>query len=264
MIVATAKITADYIHRENVDSNKVVYLIQDFENWGCSNESVYSSYQYGFKNVAISKRLVDIVKNKAGVSCLHLPDGIDTECFRIFNPIEKRPIHSIAMMYRKSKRKGYPDGLAVLKKLRETYPDLVAVMFGVDEKPENLPEWVQYEYRADQTKLSVIYNSVRVFLCSSLQEGYGLTGLESMACGCALVSTDTLGVHEYAVNGQTASIVPISDIEAMYEKVCELFEDEELLIRRTSQSANEAKKYGVELMAKRFDDILGKIEVHNV
>lgn len=85
-----------------------------------------------------------------------------------------------------------------------------------------------------------------------------------MYCGCVLVSTDTPGIHEYAVNGQTASIVPISDIEAMYEKVCELFEDEELLIRRTSQSANEAKKYGVELMAKRFDDILGKIEVHNV
>ncbi len=264
VVVATAKITADYIHRENINPKKVIYLIQDFENWGCSEESVYSSYQYGYMNVAISKRLVDIVKTKAGVPCQYLPDGIDTGCFKIFNPIEKRPLHSIAMMYRKSTRKGYPDGLAVLKKLKKTYSDLDVVVFGVDKRPEDLPEWVKYRYRANPEQVSAIYNSVRVFLCSSLQEGYGLTGLESMACGCALVSTDTMGVHEYAIDGQTASIVPVSDIEEMHKKVCELFEDEELLVRRTKQSANEAQKYGVELMGQRFESMLMKVEIDNV
>lgn len=41
-------------------------------------------------------------------------------------------------------------------------------------------------------------NHARVFLCTSRQEGFGLTGLESIFCGCVLVTTDCRGIREYA------------------------------------------------------------------
>ncbi len=36
LVVATAKITADDLRRAGIAPGKVLYLIQDFENWGCS------------------------------------------------------------------------------------------------------------------------------------------------------------------------------------------------------------------------------------
>lgn len=255
VVVATAKITADYIFRENVEPKKVIYLIQDFENWGCDDDEVYKTYQYGYTNTAISKRLVKLVEQNSTSECIHMPDGIDTDNFKCITPVTKRREHSLAMMYRNSPRKGWPDGLAVLKKLKQKYPDLVAVVFGVDKKPIDMPGWIEYIYRADQKILAEIYNRVRVFLSTSLQEGYGLTGLESMACGCALVSTDTLGVHEYAVNEQSASIVPIGSVEELAKSVEELFANEKLLTQRSMNGLLIAEQFGLGVTGKRFEEL---------
>lgn len=262
LIVATAKITADYLYREKINPERVIYLIQDFENWGCSDEEVYRSYNYGYKNIAISKQLLQIVEKATGKECFYLPDGIDTDCFKVINPLKSRARHSLAMMYRNSLRKGYQDGLKVFQQLKNRYPDLKGYMFGVDRRPKEFPDWINFEYRADQKKLTEIYNQVRVFLSPSLQEGYGLTGLESMACGCALVSTDTQGVHEYAENNITASIVPVSDVNGMVKKITELFENERLLEQRSKAGQQHATELSVDKMGERFrkmvDEFVGK------
>lgn len=255
LVVATAKITADDLRRAGIAPGKVLYLIQDFENWGCSAEEVYRSYRYGYRNMAISRQLLQIVEEASGQKAEYLPDGIDTDCFRVTVPVEQRPRHSIAMMYRDSWRKGYPDGLAVLKRLKEQYPDLECCLFGVDPRPADLPGWARFVYRADQQTLAGIYNGARVYLSPSLQEGYGLTGLESMACGCALVSTDTLGVHEYAEDGVTASIVPVGDVEAMAQKASELFEQEDRLLARSREGCRRAQQLSLRAMGARFETI---------
>ena len=61
LVVATAKITADDLRRAGIAPGKVLYLIQDFENWGCSAEEVYRSYRYSCRNMAISRQLLQIV-----------------------------------------------------------------------------------------------------------------------------------------------------------------------------------------------------------
>ena len=65
-------------------------------------------------------------------------------------------------------------------------------------------------------------------MCTSVKEGFGLPGLEAMACGCALVTTDFDGAKEYAVNNKNALVSPIKDVDAMYQNVIKLFEDENL------------------------------------
>ena len=66
-----------------------------------------------------------------------------------------------------------------------------------------------------------------IYLSPSWNEGFGLTGAESMMCGCALVSTATDGAREYATD-DTAFLCDVHDTDKMYQDCCLLFDDNKL------------------------------------
>src|SRR5437764_535484 len=85
---------------------------------------------------------------------------------------------------------------------------------------------------------------LRPALRVSLREG-GQLGLEALACGVPLVTTDNGGCREYADDGETALVVPPRDPAAMAAAIRELLEDRELA---TKLVAN-----GLEVVARDFD-----------
>jgi glycosyltransferase involved in cell wall biosynthesis len=48
--------------------------------------------------------------------------------------------------------------------------------------------------------------------------------MEAMACGAALVSTDNGGVNDFAVDGESAVIVPVDDPKALSSAALRLLE----------------------------------------
>ncbi|HZK54089.1 MAG TPA: glycosyltransferase family 4 protein [Desulfosporosinus sp.] len=241
VIVATAVSTAPIIHDLSPKKGRKFYLIQHFENWDHSDEAVYQSYRFGMTNIVIARWLQEIVDQTSGVDSVYIPNGLDFEVFNVDVPIEQRDKPSISMLFHLTEWKGAKDGLAVLDRLKETYPELEARVFGVPSRPETLPSWIEYIQKADQKQLRDLYNQSAVYLCPSWSEGFGLTGAESMACGCALVSTACQGVLEYATDEKTALLSPPKDIEALYQNVVRLFEDKPLRIK-IAQAGNRSIK----------------------
>jgi glycosyltransferase involved in cell wall biosynthesis len=78
--------------------------------------------------------------------------------------------------------------------------------FGLTERPE-LPEYVDYWWRPSDTELRRFYNSIGIFLFPSHYEGWGLPGMEALACGAALVAADSIGLRDYARQGETGILV---------------------------------------------------------
>jgi L-malate glycosyltransferase len=70
-----------------------------------------------------------------------------------------------------------------------------------------------------------VYDSSSVFLCASHREGFGFPSLEAMACGAALVSTRNGGVDEFAVDGESAVLADVGDIDGLAAAVLELLAD---------------------------------------
>ena len=66
-------------------------------------------------------------------------------------------------------------------------------------------------------------NDSSVFLCTSRFEGFGLTGLESLFCGCEFVTTDCGGIREYA-SEKNAVICKIDDVDGLVQGISEIFE----------------------------------------
>jgi glycosyltransferase involved in cell wall biosynthesis len=161
---------------------------------------------------------------------LYIPVGIDHAKYRLTQPVENRH-PCIAMMYHTSPMKGSRYGIEALTMSRERFPSLQAILFGFSQRPTWLPDWIEYRNAISQEELISIYNHSRIYLCPSLSEGFHLPPAEAMACGCALVSTDIGGVHDYAENGVTALLSPPGHPEALADNIIRLLKDDDLRIR---------------------------------
>ncbi len=225
--IATAQDTVEAV-KNFFPNAKKVYLIQDYEVWCESEENVWATYKEGFTNIVISEWLKEIVDKIADVPSVLIKDPVDTEAYRCKIELKKRKKHSIAFLYHSAEYKGTVYAIKAIKKLKEKYQDLEVRAFGTTSKPSDIPSYVQYTHCATQAQTIEIYNNSSVFLCATVAEGYGLTGLEAMACGTALVSTDYQGVHEYATDGVNALLSPVKDVCALVANVSKLFDDDEL------------------------------------
>lgn len=236
-IVATTAESAIFVN--DVQKNvKKYYFIQDFENWSISTDMLYKTYNYDMKKIVVAKWLKKVVDMHSNEESVYIPNGINTDIFKITKKIEQRHSHSVALLYHLDERKGCDVSFKVLDKLKVRYPDLIVNMFGSPEECREWPEWIHYKRNASPKEVSVIMNNSAVFLCTSRMEGYGLTGLESLFCGCVLVSTDCLGVKEY-VTEKSALLCEVDNSELLFKHICYAFEDVD--IRR--QMAIEFEKY---------------------
>ena len=96
-----------------------------------------------------------------------------------------------------------------------------------------------------QSALGHEYDAARVFAVGSEFEGFGQPGLEALACGVPLVTTDNGGCHEYAIDAETALVVPSGDPQCMADAITALLEDRSLALRLS--------RNGLELVAQDFD-----------
>ena len=96
-----------------------------------------------------------------------------------------------------------------------------------------------------QVALGREYASAEVFAVGSWFEGFGQPGLEALACGVPLVTTDNGGCREYAHDGETALVVPPRDATAMADAIGRLHAEPTL--------ASELSRNGLEVVRRDFD-----------
>jgi glycosyltransferase involved in cell wall biosynthesis/GT2 family glycosyltransferase len=96
-----------------------------------------------------------------------------------------------------------------------------------------------------QPALGRAYDAALVFAVGSWFEGFCQPGLEALACGTPLVTTDNGGCREYAIDGETALVVPPRDPTAMAAAIERLLDDEML--------AKQLATNGLDLVDRSFD-----------
>src|SRR5690606_27666030 len=73
-----------------------------------------------------------------------------------------------------------------------------------------------------QDQIRTIYQRCDVWLCSSRQEGFCLPILESMACGCPVVSTRVGGAADLVRNGVNGFSVNIDDSRTLADRAANI------------------------------------------
>lgn len=90
-------------------------------------------------------------------------------------------------------------------------------------------------------ELPAIYNMADLFVYPSLYEGFGLSPLEAMSCGCPVIASNTSSIPE--VVGDAAIMVNPEDIEGLADAMYRVLTNNELRLKMKKQGLERANKF---------------------
>lgn len=258
IIIATAVNTAEIVNNLPSSCGEKIYFIQGYENWSVSTEYLLQTYNFPMRKIIVAKWLKESIDSYTKKDSILVSNSINTDIFNITNDIETRNKMTIVFHYRSAEKKGCKYAIEAINKLYNDYKNINVFAVSNEKKPSIIPDYIHYYYNINAEEVAKINNKASIFLCSSIEEGFGLPGLEGMACGCALVSSDYKGVHEYAVNGVNALLVDRESADALYNALKRLIEDDELRVKIAKAGANTGKEKALNISAEKFEEALVK------
>jgi glycosyltransferase involved in cell wall biosynthesis len=105
----------------------------------------------------------------------------------------------------------------------------------------------------------------RIFVLSSHYEGMPLALLEAMACGCACIGTDVVGIREVIEHDRTGILVPEGNPQALADAIVSLIthpERAEALGLAARQTAKE--RFASDLMHARYAQLLSHLHTQHL
>ena len=123
---------------------------------------------------------------------------------------------------------------------------------------EGLPEYVEYYQNPVPEFLVKLYCEADIFIFPSLEEGWGLTPLEAMACKCAVVGTNTGFVLDIGRDRYNMLISDAGDIDAMANNICNLISDHRLLKNISEMGYTTVKQLEWKRSVLKLKDLLDK------
>ena len=187
-----------------------------------------------------------------------IPYGINLEQFYPEgnrNPSQR--IRFIGMTRPVTPRRGFDDLMKVLSRVHEMDSSIEISLFGTDDLSKHAIPFPYTNYgQQSPEQLRKLYSHADIYLDTSLFQGFGLTGLEAMACGCACVLTDSGGIHEYAKHGVNALIAGSGDIEALAHAIIALARDASLRTSLVQGGLRTALQFSHHRTAELFYEII--------
>jgi glycosyltransferase involved in cell wall biosynthesis len=255
IVVATGAPTAEWVESYGPEKGKKFYLLQHYETWdSIGRKRLDATYLMPLRKIAISKWLCDVAK-KNGSDATYIPNGLDKQKFFIKNGLEGRDRGQGIMLYHPLPEKGTETGIQACEIIRERIPGLKLMMFGVYDRPINLPRWISYEKCPSLSQLRDMYNAASFVVAPSVTEGWGLVPCEAMQCGCALIATDAGGHLEFAIHNHTALISPILDAVSLARNIESVILDDDLRKGIALAGARYVEKFSWDKSATELNSI---------
>ena len=164
--------------------------------------------------------------------------------------------------------KGMDLVVPALAEVLKVHPDTQLLVVGdgtlrasMEEQAAQLgcADHIRFVGRQPQEELPQWYGQMDIVLMPSRSEGFGLTAIEAMACGCVMVASDTGGLPEVVRDGICGLLHRTEDVTDMAAKISTLIGDATLYDTLRTQSLVEVEKYSFERYAALMNDLYNKL-----
>jgi len=126
------------------------------------------------------------------------------------------------------------------------YLERMAVELGVDLI---LPGYVDNPYP--------YFKNAKVFVLTSLYEGFPNVILEAWGCGCPIIATDCpWGIRDIIEDGINGLIVPANNPDAMTKAIWEVISDDELRQKLIDNGKRKVLEYDVSRVERKWEELL--------
>lgn len=204
-------------------------------NWaGQRRQSRYTRFLLGQMDAIIATSEISAAFLDRPATVIH--HGIDVETYK--PPEDRRAAfaatglpgkYGIGVFGRVRKQKGIDLFVEAMIRLLPKYPDFTAVVIGLITV-DNLPfvEKLKQSIEAAGLEKRILflgelpieevppwYQRISIYVFASRVEGFGLTMLEAMAAGNAVVATRAGAAEIVIADGETGVLAPTSDVDAL-------------------------------------------------
>lgn len=264
LFISTVWSTADWLPRIRRRFPQARYLsyIQDYESWfqpslSMDSYRVIQSYNLPDAIVTTSTWLNSKLRDH-GKDSVIIPKGVDRDTFRVLQDKSRKPMSVLAMARPHTAYRGFPNIVKVFRILARRNPDMKLGFFGCNDKTLGRLDFSACNFGVVEngTPLAHIYNQHAVYLDASKFQGFGMMGLEAMACGCAVVLTKVGGINEYAKDQYNSLLISPDDLEAIATAIQELLENELLRANLVEKGLQTADTFSLEREINTFSHFL--------
>jgi len=215
------------------------YFIQDIETayyWRrIEQEWVISTYGYVLKHYTDEKWVADTMPGTFLVG-----QAYDAKLYQPMQYVYPKNKRAIACARRQA-LKGFGELCEFARRLGKE-KDIELVTFGFDY-PANMGGAFSKHYRGlPDADIVRMFSEGTVHISTSLHEGFGLTLLEAMACGCAVATFDADGNY-FCEDGINCRKVAKGDIVGLVNATTELIRDEGLRKKLAAGGLETAKQF---------------------
>ena len=243
-----------------------VYYVQDYEPW---------FFPHDPESEAVARESYTLVPNmvlmaKTEWICRTILEKHGRRVHRVVPSLDKSVYHprwdrpqangsvTVAAMVRPSTARRAPlRTLRVLKAVRKIARANVRVeIFGceatdlerfIQSQRETLGDGFPFKNHGvlPPEDVAALLRKADIFTDMSYYQAFGRTGLEAMACGCAVLLPAKGGVGEYAVHGENAIVVDTASFENVVVALTKLVDNDELRRRLVRHGVETAARYGI-------------------
>ena len=156
-------------------------------------------------------------------------------------------------------------------KVREMHHDVRLIVVGdgllkemMMEQSRELgcEEAIEWTGRLAQEELAAWYQKMDIVLMPSRSEGFGLTAIEAMDNGCAVVASNVGGLPEVVCDGEVGLLHRTEDVDDMAEKICRLIDNPKMMDGMTKRVKEYVERFSYERYKKLILDLYQKMVVH--
>lgn len=201
-----------------------------------------------------------------------IPNGVDLEKFRppgeIFHKETDRgdealPIRDeffILCVGRLEKVKGHQYLIDAFSKIIKEIPRAKLILVGDGSERRNfekqaeelgVKDSVRFAGEIRHDELPHYYHQADVFVMPSLSEGFGITAIEAMACGVAVIATRVGGLLDIIADGKGGILVEAGDSRAIARAVLFLSNNPQKTRLLKGQGIERAQEYSWDRVASR-------------
>jgi glycosyltransferase involved in cell wall biosynthesis len=207
-------------------------------------ESVYNGVGEDFRKID-DPEILQTIKGK-----YNLPDNY---VFYLGNTDPKKNMEGVMKALSLLRKRGKLSFKLLMLDIDRSYLHAVAARIG---DPEILDHIVFSGYVPNR-ELPAIYSMARLFLYPSLRESFGIPLLEAMACGTAVITSNTSSMPEVA--GDAALLVDPYAPESIADAIVKLLEDGSLRSELIAKGLNRSKHFTWKNNARKTLDIYKSI-----
>lgn len=224
---------------------------------------VYRRMPFSVVSESTKRDLVDGGIPAGSISIHH--NGIDQEQYR---PSDEPPIpYQITFLGRIKRYKSIDHLLYAIVGLRMEFPEVKLMIVGDGDATCHLKRIANElaiddittfaGFVAPEEKVRILQQSELVVNTSS-REGWGLTVIESNACGVPVVAADSPGLRDSVKDGYNGILYPYGDIDALVAAIKRLFQDRSLLALMRKQAIQWSEQFNWDASAQGILEILQK------